>query len=173
MMLRSLVISLCLAGLTMAQTTPRPRPHGRGPVGPISLEAPNAEARLTKQLGLDATQQNTLHGALEASKVQQQGMTQKMTGLRTELATAMRTGDESGIDRASTDISNLEQQRAAIRAKTVSKLYTSLRSDQKVKFESQVNRAAGVPVAPTQNKAGARRPRPRRAPVATTVPVQQ
>ena len=174
-MIRSLVISLCLAGLAVAQTTPAPgntpRPRaGRGPGGPGGpgrggpggLFGPNAETRLTKQLGLDATQQNTLHTALLSAQVQQQGMREKMTGLQSQLATAVKAGDEGTIDRVSQDIAALRQQQTSIQAKTISKLYTSLRADQKTKLEPLVNREMGLPGQPAQRGRGpgGRGPRP-------------
>lgn len=174
MMMRSLVISLCLAGVAVAQTPGIARgraPGGRG--GPGGLFGANAETRLTRQLGLDATQQNTLHTALLSAQVQQQGMKEKMTGLQAQLATAVKAGDEGTIDRVSQDISNLRQQQTSIQAKTLSKLYTSLRVDQRTKFEPQVNRAMGLPGQPAQRGAGGRGPRlgARRAGLAP--PVQQ
>jgi Spy/CpxP family protein refolding chaperone len=174
------VISLCLAGLAVAQTAPAPgtapRPRGRGPGGPDGrgpggVFGPNAEARLTKRLGLDATQQNTLHTALLSANVQQQGMKEKMAALRTQLGTAVRAGDEGAIEKTTQDISNLNQQRSSIQSKTLSKVYTSLRPDQRTKFEQQVNREMGVPGQPGQRGPGGRGPRPaRRAPPA---PAQQ
>jgi hypothetical protein len=122
---------------------------------------------------LDATQQNTLHTALESSKVQQQGMSQKMVASRTQLAAAVRAGDEGGIDRVSQDIANLQQQQAAIQAKTISKVYTSLRPDQKIKFEQQVNRAAGLPVQLAQRRAAGRGSRPRHSRATSTPAAQQ
>jgi hypothetical protein len=161
-MIRSLVISLCLASLAVAQTAPRPR--GRGPGGPGGpgggLFGPNAETRLTRQLGLDATQQNTLHTALLSAQVQQQGMREKMTGLQTQLAAAVKTGDEGTIDRVSQDIATLRQQQTSIQAKTISKLYTSLRADQKTRLEPLVNREMGVPGQPGPRGRGGRGSRP-------------
>jgi uncharacterized Ntn-hydrolase superfamily protein len=114
---------------------------------------------------LDATQQNTLHTALLSANVQQQGVREKMAALRTQLAAAMKAGDESGIDKATQDIAALNQQQAAVQAKTLSKVYGSLRADQRTRFEPQMNRAAGVPVQPGRRGPGGRGPRTgRRAP---------
>src|ERR1700735_1945550 len=105
MMLRFLSISILSAGVALAQTavapsttTPAqgttPAPHspragfkggpGRGPGGGPggSIFAPNAEARITKQFGLNASQQNTLHQALASALVQTQGMREKDSTLR-------------------------------------------------------------------------------------------
>jgi Spy/CpxP family protein refolding chaperone len=197
MMMRTFAISLCLAGLGFsglgqAQTAPAPgtpgnapRPRGGGPGGPGrggpggrggELFGPNGEARLTKQLGLDATQQNTLHTALLSANVQRQGAKEKMAALRTQLAAAVKTGDEGSIDKATQDIATLNQQESAVHAKTISKIYTSLRPDQKTKFEQQVNREVGLPGQPGQRGPGGRGPRPGRrapAPAGGAAPAQQ
>jgi len=152
---------------------------------------PNAESRLTKQLGLDAAQQNTLHTALLSAGVQQQGMKEKMAGLRTQLATAVKAGDESTIDRTTQDIAALNQQQSAIHLKTISKLYTSLNAAQKTRFEPQMNREIGLPgqglpgqglpgqglpgQRPAGRGPGGRGPRPgaKRAPASIPVAPQQ
>lgn len=168
MTLRFLSISMLLAGLTATQalaqtattpaqgTTPAPRgPRagfkggpGRGPGrgGPGgSIFAPNAEARITKQFSLNASQQNTLHQALASAQVQTQGMREKESTLRAQLGTAVKGGDESGIDRNATDIETLHQQQTSIRAKTLSTIYNSLTPAQKAKFEPMMDRELGLP----------------------------
>ena len=190
-MIRFLTVSLVAAGIAAAQTTPapaspvngqRPRPArspGRGPGGPgPDVFGPNGEARLTKRLALDAGQQNTLHTAILSATVQQQGLKDKITAARTRLATAMKAGDENGIDQATQEIAGVNQQQQAIHAKTLAKVYTSLREDQRTKFETELNRAAGVPgLGPQgprpQNGPGGRGPRPRRTPPQAAVPAQQ
>jgi hypothetical protein len=163
MIVRSLAISMLIAGMALAQTvTPPapaapgtrgrgPNPGGRGPGrggprGPVDVFGPNAEARLTKQFGLNATQQNTLHTTLASAKVQTQGMREKETTLRTQLGTSVKAADEAGIERAATDIETLHQQQTAIRAKTLATIYGSLDATQKAKFEPLLNRELGIPV---------------------------
>lgn len=167
MTLRSLSISMLLAGLTATQvlaqtattpaqgTTPAPRSPragykggpgrgpGRGPGG--SIFAPNAEARITKQFGLNASQQNTLHQALASALVQTQGMREKESTLRTQLGTSVKGGDESGIERSAADIETVHQQQTSIRAKTLSTIYNSLTPAQKAKFEPMMDRELGLP----------------------------
>src|ERR1700683_5215980 len=110
---RSLAISLFVGGMAFAQTatTPSatapapgttpgarggrgPNPNfGRGPGGRgLDLLRPNAGARLTKQFGLDTTQQNTLHTTIASAQVQQKGMREKEGTLRTQLAAAVKAG---------------------------------------------------------------------------------
>lgn len=174
MSIRYVAICFCLTGLVLAQqqTQPpapgtRPGRGGRGPgpgfgggpgfgPGELRLEGRNVEQRLTKQLNLNATQQNTVHTAIEESKVILQGMDQKEAGLRTQLATAVRSGDTSKIDSLTQELSTIHQQRSATEAKGISKIYASLSSDQKAKIDPQVNRALGVP----GGRRGPRGPRP-------------
>jgi hypothetical protein len=162
MSIRYVAICLCLTGLVFAQQqtqppapgTPGGRGFGRRPAD-LRLEGRNVEQRLTKQLNLNATQQNIAHTAIEESKVILQGMNQKEAGLRTQLATAVRSGDNSKIDSLTQELSTLHQQRSATEAKAISKIYASLNSDQKAKIDPVVNRTLGVP-------GGRRGPRPGR-----------
>jgi Spy/CpxP family protein refolding chaperone len=172
MTLRSLSISIIAAGLTVAQataqtattpaqgTTPAPRAgggrgFGRGPGGPggpgrggpggnLFGGGAAAEARITKQFALNPAQQNTLHQALETAKVQTQGMREKESTLRTQLGTAVKGGDVSGIERSAADIEAIHQQQTAIHAKTLSTVYNSLTPEQKAKFEPMINRELGL-----------------------------
>jgi Spy/CpxP family protein refolding chaperone len=182
MTMRCLAISMFAAGMALAQsTTPpaagtTPGPRGRGPNpgfgrgdgrGPgfgrgNDLFGPQAEARLTKQFGLNATQQNTLHTVLASAKVQEQGMREKETTLRNQLGTAVKGGDEGGIERASADIESLHQQQTSIRAKTLSTIYNSLNPAQKTKFEPMLNRELGLP-GPGRGPGRGPGPRPRGA----------
>lgn len=131
-------LSLLAAGLVSAQTaqttgtttpTPGPHPHMRPRGNPDDM----FEARLTKQLSLNATQQNTVHTALADARVQTKGMMQQMQTLHTEMVTAVKNGDEAGIEKATTDISALRQQQDAIHAKAMAKIYAGLNADQKTK----------------------------------------
>lgn len=168
MFIRHAAICFCLTGLVVAQQTQTPAQptapgtrngrggRGFGPgfgPGELRLEGPNVEQRLTKQLNLNATQQNTVHTVVEESKVILQGMDQKETGLRTQLATAVRSGDASKIDTLTQELSTIHQQRSATEAKAISKIYASLSSDQKAKIDPALNRTLGVP-------GGRRGPRP-------------
>jgi hypothetical protein len=164
--IRFVAVCLCLTGMVFAQqqtqtqpAAPGTRAGGRGGRGPgfgpgeLRLEGRNVEQRLTKQLNLNATQQNTLHTVVEESKLTLQGMDQKEAGLRTQLATAVRSGDTSTIDSLTQELSTIHQQRSATEAKGLSKIYATLSSDQKAKIDRAVNRALGVP-------GGRRGPRP-------------
>jgi Spy/CpxP family protein refolding chaperone len=161
MTIRCVAIFIFSAGMTWAQATPQtattpapgqgttPGPRGRGPGrGPgrgLELFGPNAEARITKEFALNATQANTLHTALASAKVQQQGMREKETTLRTQLAAAVKAGSESSIESSAAEIETLHQQQTSIRAKTLSTVYSSLTAAQKVKFEALLNHELGLP----------------------------
>jgi hypothetical protein len=95
-----------------------------------------------------------------------------MQALRAQLAAAVKMGDESGIDKATQDIATLNQQQAAVHAKTLSKVYGSLNADQKTRFEPQINREAGVPGPQGPRAPGGRGPRAGR-PAPSAPPVQQ
>jgi len=157
MMIRCLAISICAAGLALAQsaTTPAPGtppgPRGRGGFGrggdwgPGGIFSRNGEARLTKQLGLNATQQNTLHTALMSAEVQRKGLNEQARSLRTQLSAAVKAGNEGQIESITRDMSALQQQETSIHARTLATVYGSLTADQKTKFEPMMNRELGVP----------------------------
>lgn len=151
MNLRWLVLMTCCAAMAVAQTPAAGpsrgagvRPAGRGPGRGLSLDGPRAEQRLAQQLGLDATQQNTLHQALASEQVQRKGLKEKAAGLRTQLATAVRGGDESGIDAATRDLAALQQQQASAHARTLAGFYNSLNATQKARVEPMLNRELGI-----------------------------
>jgi Spy/CpxP family protein refolding chaperone len=152
-----MILGLCIgAGLLAAQAPP---PRGPGRPGGPDLFGPRAEQRLTRVLGLSAEQQNKVHTALQEQQVQSRGLADQAAALRGQLAVAVRAGDEAKIDQTTQDLARLNQQQAAIRAKTLAKIYGSLTADQKTQVEGMLDRTLGVP-----------RARVRRAPPA---PVQQ
>jgi Spy/CpxP family protein refolding chaperone len=191
MTVRSLVISMLVAGVAFAQTatqqptqgaTPGPRGRGanpgfgRGPGGPggrgLDLFGPKAEERLTRQFALNPTQQNTLHTVLGSAKVQQQGMREKETSLRTNLGTAVKGGDENGIERAAAEIETLHQQQTAIHAKALATIYGSLTPAQQAKFLPMMNRELGIPGARPGPGGRGRGPRPTKGTQPTTTTPQ-
>src|SRR5215472_4529910 len=128
-----LAVSLCLSGLMFAQEAqqaPQPGQRSRGGPGrgrggpwlegPGGLTGPMTEQRLTQRLGLNATQQNTAHTAIEEAKVILKGAPQQERDLRNQLATAVKSGDEAGIERASQNLAALQQQRTSTEAKALS-----------------------------------------------------
>jgi Spy/CpxP family protein refolding chaperone len=132
-------LSLLAAGLVCAQTpqaataTPGsgPHPHMRGPHGGNPDD--RFEAHLTKALSLNATQQNTVHTVLEERRVSTKGLGQQMQALHTQMVTAIKNGDESSIEKVTTEMGTLHQQEQTAHAKAVSKIYASLTAEQKTK----------------------------------------
>jgi hypothetical protein len=175
MTIRCLAMCIFAAGVGLAQTAPAPAAgaqggrrgpganpgFGRGGGRGIDLFGRNAEPRLTKQFGLNPTQQNTLHTALASAKVQQQGLREKETTFRTQLAGAVKAGSEGAIESAATDLETLHQQQTSIHAKTLATIYSSLTAAQQAKFLPLMNRELGVP-GPMRGPGGnvGRGPRP-------------
>ena len=122
----TLPLFLC-AAIWAQPPGPGPRRFARGP------GAWNPETRLTQRLNLDATQQNTLHTALEEERTQTKGMMQQMRTLHQNLAAAIKAGNPDQIDSVTQQMANLDQQRIAIHAKEMMKVYSSLTADQKSK----------------------------------------
>ena len=110
------------------------------------LEGPNAEQRLTRVLGLNAEQQNKIHTALEERKVLAQGQAGKMDDLRTQLSAAVKAGEDSKIDQVAQDMARVQQQQTSIQAKTMSKVYGALNSDQRARLDASIDRQLGVRV---------------------------
>jgi Spy/CpxP family protein refolding chaperone len=125
-------LSLLAAGIVCAQT-PQAAPaggHGRGPRGnPDDM----LEARLTRHLSLTATQQNTVHTVLAERHVTTSAIGPQMRTLHTQMMTAIKNGDEAGMEKAATEMGALHQQQQVAQAKAASKIYSSLTADQKTK----------------------------------------
>ncbi len=155
-----------LAAAQQAAPGPGPGLGGglRGGFGPGGFAGPMSERRLTRELNLNAAQQNTVHTALEEARVMLQGTAEQERDLRTQLATAVKSGDEASIDRISQGLANLQQQRIAVQAKAMAKISGSLNADQKTQIDRQLGRALG---------AQGPRPRAGRAPQAPPAPPQQ
>ena len=161
-----LVVSLCVGGLVMGQQAPQTPPSGPRPRGPRpefgpgfrGLNDPNAEQHLTQRLKLNAQQQNTVHTAIEESKVILKGAVQQEQTLRTQLTAAVKAGNEGNIDQISQQLATLHQQRTATESKALAKIYGSLSADQKIVMDRELNRQLDVPGP------GGRGPRPGRGP---------
>jgi Spy/CpxP family protein refolding chaperone len=126
-------LSLFAAGLVCAQT-PQAAPagpgHGRGPHGnPDDM----FEARLTRHLGLSATQQNAVHTVLAERRVTTSGIGPQMRTLHAQMITAVKNGDEAGMEKITTEMSTLHQQEEVAHAKAAAKIYSSLTTEQKAK----------------------------------------
>jgi Spy/CpxP family protein refolding chaperone len=128
-------LSLFAAGLVCAQSTPQAAPagpgHGRGPHGnPDDM----FEARLTRHLSLSASQQNAVHTVLAERRVTTSAIGPQLRTLHTQMITAVKNGDEAGMEKITTEMSTLHQQEEVAHAKAASKIYASLTADQKAKI---------------------------------------
>ena len=132
----SFALSLLAGGLVLAQapTTPTtPAPHPRMHRPPAGNPDDMFEQRLTKHLGLNATQQNGVHTALAESRVLRSGLGTQMRTLHGQMVAAIKAGNTDQIDSISAQISDLHRQETAIHSKTIAKIYGSLTADQKTK----------------------------------------
>src|SRR5580700_7986144 len=122
-------LSLFAAALVCAQT-PQAAPagpgHGRGPHGnPDDM----FEARLTRHLSLSATQQNNVHTVLAERRVTTSAIGPQMRTLHEAMITAVKNGDEAGMEKVTTEIGALRQQEDVAHAKAAAKIYSSLTAD--------------------------------------------
>jgi|GEM_PF-2505380 Spy/CpxP family protein refolding chaperone len=127
-------------------------PQGRR--GPANLEN-----MLAQRLGLNATQQNMLHTALEEERTQIRGMMQQRQALHQSLVEAIKAGNADQIDQVTQQIASLDQQRSAIHAKAMMKFYSGLTADQKTKVGQNLEMLLGP-----GRLGGAALARPRRTP---------
>jgi Spy/CpxP family protein refolding chaperone len=140
----SIVLSLLAAGLAVAQ--PPAGRRGFGPGGAPGGAPRDFETRLTQRLGLSATQQNTVHTVMAESKLSMQNMHQQMQTAHSALTEAIKSGDETRIEKAAQDMGNLHQQQTAIHAKSMAKIYATLTPDQKTKAGANLEMLMGGPM---------------------------
>ena len=107
-------------------------PAGRR--GPDGDPGQHLENMLTKFLTLDAAQQNQVHTILADAKVQSQAFGDQVKTLRGSLVDAIKANNSAQIDSLTQQISQLQQQADAIRAKAAAKIYAVLTADQKTKL---------------------------------------
>ena len=128
MKINFLLLTVAATGLVFAQG---PRGFG-GPGGP------DTEARLTKTLSLNATQQNTVHTALQEHRVATSGLFDQMHTLNTQLHAAIKAGATDQIDKITTSLASLRQQESASQAKAAAKIYATLTDDQKTQVGDHI-----------------------------------
>ncbi len=130
-----LLITIAATGLVFAQG-PRGR-FGGGPGGP------DTEARLTKTLNLNATQQNAVHTALQEHRVATSGLADQMHTLNTQLHAAIKAGNTDQINSVTASIGTLHQQQLASQAKAAAKIYATLTDDQKTQVGDHIEMLMG------------------------------
>jgi Spy/CpxP family protein refolding chaperone len=140
-----IALSMMVSGLMFAQTpqtAPAPSQH-RGPRGNPDQAEQRFEQHLAQRLSLSAGQVNTVHTARAESRVQSQGMNEKMRTLHTSLNAAIKAGNESQIDSLTQEIATVHQQQTSIHAKTTAKIYSTLTDEQKTKVGNHLEMLGG------------------------------
>jgi Spy/CpxP family protein refolding chaperone len=132
-----IALSLMVSGLVFAQDTSTAPRHARG--NPDQ----RFEQRLAQRLNLSAAQQNVVHTTRAESRVQSQGMNEKMRTLHTSLNAAIKSGNESQIDTVTQQIATLHQQQTAINSKTTARIYSSLTAEQKATVGNHLDMLTG------------------------------
>ena len=136
MKINFLLLTVAATGLMFAQG---PRGFG-GPGGP---GGPDSEARLTKTLNLNATQQNAAHTALQEHRVATKGLSDQAQTLNTQLHAAIKSGAADQIDKITASLATLHQQQLASQAKAASKIYATLSEDQKPQIGDHIEMLMG------------------------------
>ena len=134
MKINFLLLTIAATGLVLAQG-PRGRFGGAG--------EPDTEARLTKTLNLNPTQQNAAHTALQEHRVATSGLNDQMHTLNTQLHAAIKAGASDQIDKITASMSTLHQQQTASQAKAAAKIYATLTDDQKTQVGDHLEMLMG------------------------------
>jgi hypothetical protein len=145
-----LLLTIAATGLIFAQ-------------GPRGAGGPDTEARLTKTLNLNATQQNAAHTALQEHRVATSGLNEQMHTLNTQLHAAIKAGNTEQITQITTSLSTLHQQMLASQSNAAAKIYATLNADQKTQVGDHVEMLMGGgpgfggrgPGGPPPNRRGA------------------
>ncbi|PYT14734.1 MAG: hypothetical protein DMG59_16310 [Acidobacteria bacterium] len=126
----SIFLSLFVAGILAAQ--PAPRQHG-------ALGRPMMQ-NLTADLNLTADQQSQAKAIFQDHGAQSKDLAAKLRDQRAALTAAVKSGSTDQIDKITQDMSGLQAQMAAIRAKSLAKFYALLTPDQKAKVDQKLDR---------------------------------
>jgi len=104
------------------------RPHYRMIGGPMVH-------RLTRELNLTPDQQTQARKIFEQARQQAQSLNPALRGQRQALSAAIKSDNESQIDRITLQGAQINARDRAIHAKAMAKLYSILSPDQKAKFD--------------------------------------
>jgi Spy/CpxP family protein refolding chaperone len=132
MKIKVLLLTIAATGLVFAQ-------------GPRVGGGPDTEARLTKTLNLNATQQNAAHTALQEHRVATSGLNEQMHTLNTQLHAAIKAGNTEQITQITTSLSTLHQQMLASQSNAAAKIYATLTADQKTQVGDHIEMLMGGP----------------------------
>lgn len=148
MKIKVLLLTIAATGLVFAQG-----PRGGGP---------DTEARLTKTLNLNATQQNAAHTALQEHRVATSGLNEQMHTLNTQLHAAIKAGATDQITQLTTSMATIHQQILASQSNAAAKIYATLTPDQKTQVGDHIEMLMGGgpgfgrgPGGPPPNRRGA------------------
>ena len=122
------------------------------------------EQMLTRFLQLNTTQQNQVHTFLEEGKVASQGVADGLPDLRKSLLAAIKANHPAEIDALTQQISTMEQQVSANRAKTAAKIYAILTDPQRTALGNGLGMLLGGGPGGPGGAAGRRRGPPPPAP---------
>ncbi len=145
--MKYLIGVLCLSASLLCAQGPRPNFARGGRGGPMA------------QLGLSATQQNTIYTVREDMRVQTKGLREQLATLDDQLTAAIKAGDEATIDSVTANIARIDAQISSIQAKGTAKIYQSLTADQKAQVDKipggarsllRAGRRGGPPPPPPQ-----------------------
>jgi Spy/CpxP family protein refolding chaperone len=150
MKIKVLLLTIAATGLVFAQ-------------GPRGGGGPDTEARLTKTLNLNATQQNAAHTAMQEHRVATSGLNEQMHTLNTQLHAAIKAGNTEQITQITTSLSTLHQQMLASQSNAAAKIYATLTADQKTQVGDHIEMLMGGgpgfggrgPGGPPPNRRGA------------------
>jgi Spy/CpxP family protein refolding chaperone len=150
MKIKVLLLTIAATGLVFAQ-------------GPRGAGGPDAEARLTKTLNLNATQQNAAHTALQEHRVATSGLNEQMHTLNTQLHAAIKAGNTEQITQLTTSMATIHQQILASQSSAAAKIYATLTPDQKTQVGDHIEMLVGGgpgfggrgPGGPPPNRRGA------------------
>ena len=150
MKIKVLLLTVAATGLIFAQ-------------GPRGGSGPDTEARLTKTLNLNATQQNAAHTALQEHRVATSGLNEQMHTLNTQLHAAIKAGATDQITQLTTSMATIHQQILASQSNAAAKIYATLTADQKTQVGDHIEMLMGGgpgfrgrgPGGPPPNRRGA------------------
>jgi Spy/CpxP family protein refolding chaperone len=148
MKFRFFAVPLMIATAVFAQT-----PGRRAQGGPPPDPAQRFENMLTRFFNLDASQQSKVHDIVTTTETQTQGFRSQLTTLREQLFDAIKANNSSQIDLVTQQMSTVQQQQEAVRAKAAAQIYALLTPDQQQKAQNAVGMLLGG-MAPGMGRMG-------------------
>jgi Spy/CpxP family protein refolding chaperone len=157
---RAAVGALVATGLMFAQAPP-PAPAARTRAA-VRPRATGQVARLARYLELTENQRAQVRSIFQAAQADAKPLADQAKQARQALASAIASNaPDAQLDQLAAPLGPIAAQRAAIRAKTLAKVYALLTPDQKTKFDALKDRilngqGPGTPAANGRRRAAAR-----------------